>query len=235
MYPIRPCHPFPKYPLVWLGLAMALFLGSCSQEPFQSPPQVAPAPQAKPASVNDKVLRVVTDKKGRHQAKVVQRGDKQVVILDEKPGPEYDRIGAVVFSADGRTLVYEARKGKQQVVVLGEEEWPLKAEVVQDSFRMSPDNKRLALIACANHKYQVMVDGRPDSPFDFVFPPTLKFSPNSKHIGYLALRGGKLQVVVDGKVVGRLDILTEGRQALTESLSRADQADVAQTVGEPPK
>jgi len=177
----------------------------------------------------------VADKSGQHKANVVQRGDKQLVILDERPGPEYDWIGAVAFSADGRTLAYEARKGKQQVVVLGEQEWPLEAEVVQDSLRMSPDNKRLALVACAKNKWQVMVDGRPDPPFDFIFPHTLKFSPKSKHTGYLALSGGKLLVVVDGKVQSRLDILTEGNQALTEFLSRADQADVASTPGESPR
>jgi hypothetical protein len=234
VYPIRPFYLPAKYPLVVLGLAMALFLGSCSQEPSPVPPKGESSSQGQ-LSLADKVLKVVKDRKGRHQAKVVQRGAKQLVVRDSQPGPEYDRIGALAFSADGRILAYEAWKGQQQVVVLGEQEWPLEAEVVQDSFRMSPDSKRLALVACANHKCQVMVDGRPDPPFDFIFPPTLKFSPNSKHIGYLALKGGKLLVVVDGKVVDHLDILTEGSQALKESLSRADQADVAQTPGEPAK
>jgi len=218
-----------------LGLAVALFLGSCSQEPSQSPPQVAPASQAEPAPVTDQVLRAVTDKSGRHKAQVVQRGDKQLVILDERPGPEYDRIGIIAFSADGRSLAYEALKGKQKIVVLDEQEWPLDVDMVQDSFTLSPDNKRLALVACSRGKCLVMVDGRPDPPFDHVFLETIRFSPDSQHTGYLAIKGKKLQVVVDGKVREQMDILTEGNKALTEFLSRADQADVAQTPGESPK
>jgi hypothetical protein len=231
--PIQPFYSPSKYPLVVLGVAIVMLLGGCSQEPSPSPPKGESSQgQLSPA---DKVLKVVKDRKGRHTARVVQRGAKQLVVRDEQPGPEYDQIGAIAFSADGRILAYEARKGKQQVVVLGEQEWPLEAEVVQDSFRMSPDSKRLALIACAKNKWQVMVDGRPDPPFDFIFPQTLEFSPDSKHIGYLALKVGKLLVVMDGKVQSHLDILTEGSKALTEFLSRADQADVAQTPGEPPK
>lgn len=232
--PRRPPLP-PKYPLIALGLAVALLLGGCSQEPSQSPPRVSPASQAKPAPVTDQVLRSVTDKKGRNQAKVVQRGAKQLVILNDQAGPEYDRIGIITFSADGRSLAYEAVKGKQKVVVLDEQEWPLDVDMVQDSFTLSPDNKRLALVACSRGKCLVMVDGRPDPPFDHVFLETIRFSPDSQHTGYLAIKGEKLQVVVDGKVRGQMDILTEGNKALTEFLSRADQAEVAPTPGESPK
>ena len=235
VYPIRPFHTSPKYTLVLLGLTVTLLLGSCSQESPQSPRQVAPASQANPAPVPDQILRAVTDKSGRHKAKVVQRGDKQLVILDERPGPEYDRIGIIAFSADGRSLAYEAMKGKQKVVVLDEHEWPLDVDMVQDSFTLSPDNKRLALVACSRGKCLVMVDGRPDPPFDHVFLETIRFSPDSQHTGYLAIKGKKLQVVVDGKVQEQMDILTEGNKVLTAYLSRADQADVAQTPGEPPK
>ena len=215
MKPTRHNALAPKISLAFLWVTVALLLGSCSQEPAGSS---APAPAQPP----EKVLKVVQDRENRHTAWVVQQGDKQVVIRDGQPGPEYDRIGAVAFSADGSTLAYEAMKGKQRVVVLDDQEWPLDAEMVQDSFRMSPDHKRLALIACARNKCQVMVDGRPDPPFDFVFPNTLKFSPTSKHTGYLALKGEKLLVVVDGQVRGHLDILTEGNKALTGFLSQAD-------------
>lgn len=201
-----------KYPLVVLGLAVAFLLGGCGQEPAGS---TAPSPAP------EKVLRIVKDRKGRHTARVVQQGAKQLVLRDGEPGPEYDRIGAVAFSADGRTLAYEALKGKQKVVVLDEQEWPLDAEVVQGSLTMSPDSKRLALVACAKDKCQVMVDGRPDPPFDYVFPDTLRFSSDSRHTGYLAFKGKRLQVVVDGRVRDRLDILTEGNKALTEYLYQA--------------
>ncbi len=223
-----PNRPFPlatKKPLVVLSLAIAVFLGGCSQEPAGS---AAPSPPPSP----EKVLKTVQDRKGQHTARVVQQGAKQLVLRDGKPGPEYDRIGAVAFSADGRTLAYEAIKGKQRVVVLDDQEWPLDADVVQGSITMSRDSKRLALVAYAKDKYQVMVDGRPDPPFDYVFPATLRFSPDSRHTGYLALKGKKLQVVVDGKVRERLDILSAGDQALMEYLSRAESAAAAATAGE---
>ena len=97
---------------------------------------------------------------------------------------------------------------------------------------MSPDNKRLALVACSRGKCLVMVDGRPDPPFDHVFLETIRFSPDSQHTGYLAIKGKKLQVVVDGKVREQMDILTEGNKVLTEYLSRAESAEAPKTGGE---
>jgi hypothetical protein len=165
---------------------------------------------------------------------VVQRGDKRLVLRDGQPGLEYNQIGEVAFSADGRSLAYEAQKGKSRVLVLDGREWPLQAEVVHGSLLVSPNNKRLALVACAKDKCQVMVDGRPHPPFDFVITETLKFSRNSQHTGYLALKGGKLQVVVDGKVLSQLGILSEGNKALQESMTQAENAD-AEENGEDKK
>ncbi len=158
-----------------------------------------------------------------------------VLLRDGQSGPEYDQIGEVAFSIDGRSLAYEAQKGKSRVLVLDGREWPLEAEVVQGSLMVSPDNKRLALVAVAQDKWQVMVDGRPDPPFDFVIAETLKFSRNSKHSGYLALKGAKLQVVVDGKTQAQFDILGEGNKSLEEFLSQAEQADLEKNGEEPKK
>jgi len=225
--------------LVLAGFSLALLFLGCSQEPAnspspapppppaQSPPQVEPPPQVKPGPVSEQVLKVVRDPSGRHYARVVQREDKQVVIRDGKPGPEYDQVGEVAFSAGGESLAYEAQRGNQHLMVLDDREWPLKAEVVQESFQVSPDNKRLALVTWHQDKWQVMVDGRPDPPFDFIFIETLKFSPNSSHIGYLALKGSKLAAVVDGKPKGQWDILNLGAKPLEDLLSRADDADAA--------
>ena len=94
-------RPFlaPKYSLAFWGLTIALLLGGCSQEPAgspnpsqpspadQAPPTVGPPSQAQPAPA-DKVLKVVKDKRGRHIARVVQRGDKRVVLRDGRPGTE---------------------------------------------------------------------------------------------------------------------------------------------------
>jgi hypothetical protein len=230
--------------LLLAGLTLTLLVGGCSQEPAvppknpASPPPPAPSPpQVEPpfpdltAPETESVLKVVQDQSGRHHAQVVQRQDKQVVIRDGQPGPAYDWVGEVAFSADGESLAYEAKKGSEQVMVLDDREWPLKAVVVQDSIRVSPNHQRLALAARHQDKWQAMVDARPDSPVDFIFMETFRFSPNSRHLGYLALKGNKLVAVVDGKVRGQWDILALGDQALDEALSRTDKADVARQKG----
>jgi glucose/arabinose dehydrogenase len=229
----------PKHSLAFWGLSLALLLAACSQEPAgspspASPPPPAPSPpqvespsQVDPALGPEPVLKVVQDPSGRHHAQVVQRQDQQVVIRDGQPGPAYDWVGEVAFSADGESLAYVAKKGRERVMVLDDREWPLKAAVVQDSLKVSPDHRRLALAARHQEKWQVMVDGRPDPPFDFIFMETFRFSPDSRRVGYLALKGNKLAAVVDGKVRGQWDILALGDKALKEALSRTDNVDVA--------
>lgn len=190
----------------------------------QTPPQVEPPSPARTGTPKEEVLKAVKDRSGRHTAQVVQRGDKQVVIRDGQSGLEYDQVGEVAFSADGNSLAYEAKQGEAHLLVLDGREWPLNAEVVQGSLKVSPDNLRLALAARAGGKWQVMVNGRPDPPFDFVFTETLKFSPDGKHFGYLALKEEKLQVVVDGQVKRQLEVLTEGKEALADTLSLYEDA-----------
>ncbi len=227
--------------VAFFGATMAVLLGGCSQEPAgsatstppppaPSPPQVESPSQADPTPLADQILKVVKDRSDRHTAQIVQRGTKQVVILDGQSGPEYDQIGEITFSADGNALVYEVKKGKEHLVVLDGKEWPLKAQVVQESFLLSPDNKRLALVAWHQDKWRVMVDGRPDPPLDFIFINTLKFSPNSKHTGYLALMGGKLTVLVDGKIRGQWDILATGNKALEELFKQAEDTEAPAKV-----
>lgn len=226
------------------GLTLTLLVGGCSQEPAAAPPNPAspPAPAPSPPLVEppfsgltapetEAVLKVVQDQSGRHHAQVVQRQDKQVVIRDGLPGPPYDWVGEVAFSADGESLAYEAKNGREQVMVLDDREWPLKAVVVHDSIRVSPDHKRLALAARHQDKWQAMVDARPDPPVDFIFMETFRFSPNSRHLGYLALKGNKLVAVADGTVRGRWDILALGDRVLDEALSRTDNAAVAGQKG----
>jgi len=234
---IRRSWSFPKNTLAFWGVTLALLLFACGQEPAQpsakpepppaaqTPPKVGPPSQAKTAPVPEKVLKVVKDRSGKHTARVMQRGDKQVVVRDGQAGPEYDEVGEVAFSADGRTLAYEAQKGEVRVLVLDEREWLLEAAVAHGSLKVSPDNRRLAMVARTKDRWQVMVDGKPDPPFDFVFTDTLRFSPDSKRLGYLALKGEMLHVVVDGQALYQLNIMIAGEKALKESLSKTKAAE----------
>jgi ribosomal protein S18 acetylase RimI-like enzyme len=229
-----------RRPALTAIIALALLLSGCGPEPAsppspppptdQPPPQVGPPAEAEPDPITDQILRVVKDPSGRHTAEVVERGDKNLVIRDGQPGPEYDLVGEVAFSADGNSLAYEARRGKDHVVVLDGREVPIKADVVQNSFKVSPDHKRLALATFAKDAWLVLVDGRPHPAFDFVFIDTLAFSPDSRRLGYLALKSGKLLVVVDGKVWQKLEIVPQGNKILQDYLKQAEK-----TEGIPPQ
>lgn len=191
--------------LVLGSAALALVLPAC-----QHPPE--PARSEKPP---EKVLRVVKAPKGGGVAEVIQRGERQLVRVEGLAGPEYEEITGLAFMTDGHQLVYEGRRGGRWFLVLDGKEWPMDAEVVHDSIRVSPDYRRLALLGHQDGKWQAMVDGRPHPPFQFIWAETLQFSPDSQHVGYLALDGNTLAVVVDGKVAQRFDILKKGKETLT--------------------
>ncbi len=199
--------------LTLFSAAMTFGLAAC-----QAPPE-----PARPAGSPEKVLRVVRAPEGNHTAEVVQRGDRLMVRLDGVPGREYEEIAGLTFMAEGH-LAYEAKREGRRLLVLDGQEWPLDADVVHDSIRVSPDHRRLALLGYQGGQWQAMVDGRPHPPFQFIWAETLQFSPDSQHVGYLALEGDKLAVVVDGKVRRRLDILKEGKQDLTGFLKNPGEA-----------
>ncbi|MBW1990646.1 MAG: hypothetical protein JRI59_00680 [Deltaproteobacteria bacterium] len=167
----------------------------------------------------EKVLKVVQAPKSKKRAEIVQRGPRQLVRVDGIAGPEYDEIAGLTFMVDGHHLAYEAKREGKWLLVLDGKEWPLEAEVVHGSIKVSPDYRRLALVGYYRGKWQAMVDGRPGPPFDFIWKETLGFSPDSKHVGYLALEGSRVAVVVDGRVRRRLEVLKQGKEALSDLLT----------------
>ncbi|MDI6854233.1 MAG: hypothetical protein QME75_11605 [Deltaproteobacteria bacterium] len=205
-----------KLKLGTICLATALLaVQACSQPPAESPKQEGPP---------EKVLKVVKAPDSLRTAEIVQRGDKRLVRVDGIPGPEYEDISGLTFMVDGHHLAYEAKREGKRLLVLDGDEWPLKAQVAQDSMKVSPDYRRLALVAVDGGDWQAMVDGRPHAPFQYIWVETLQFSLDSQHLGYLALEGQKLAVVVDGKVKQRLEILKEGKEALRELLTEPQDA-----------
>jgi len=185
----------------------------------QSPPRLGPPTMEPPRPPAEEILKVVHDRKGRHTAQVIRRGDRQLVLRDGRPEPEYDRVGEISFSEDGSSLAYEARRGEERFLVVDGQELPLKATIFPGSLKLGPDNRRLALVAQAGSQWQVLVDGCPGPPFDFIFTDSLKFSPDGRRFGYLALKEAKLQVVVDHIIRRELDILAEGAEVLADTLS----------------
>jgi hypothetical protein len=205
-----------KLKLRTLCLATALLAVQACSRPSTEPPKQAEPPE--------KILKVIKAPDSLRTAEIVQRGDKRLVRVEGIEGPEYEDIEGLTFMVDGHNMAYEAKRSGKWLLVLDGKEWPLKAEVAQGSIKVSPDYRRLALVAFSDGAWQAMVDGSPHSPFQFIWVDTLQFSLDSRHLGYLALEGQKLAVVVDGQVKQRLEILREGQEALKDHLKEPQDA-----------
>ena len=69
---------------------------------------------------------------------------------------------------------------------------------VVESFKISPDNRRMACAATVGNKWFVIVDGVGGKEYDGIGNSTPIFSPDSKRVAYAAAVGSKSLVVVDG-------------------------------------
>jgi len=67
-----------------------------------------------------------------------------------------------------------------------------------DTFRISPDGKRVAYVAQIDDQQFVIVDGIEGKPFDEIIKWSLIFSWDSKRFAYIAKEDNKQIVVVDG-------------------------------------
>lgn len=73
------------------------------------------------------------------------------------------------------------------------------------TFRVSPDNKRIAYGVDIGNKRFVVVDGKEEKKYDNIGIDTLIFSPDSRRLAYAARIGNKECVIVDGKVEKQYD------------------------------
>ena len=82
---------------------------------------------------------------------------------------------------------------------------------IKESFKVSPDSKRVAYAAGVGDKWFVVVDGKEEKQYDGIGEGTPIFSPDSKRVAYAAQVGNKRFVVVDGKEEKQYDgIVTIG-------------------------
>jgi dipeptidyl aminopeptidase/acylaminoacyl peptidase len=82
---------------------------------------------------------------------------------------------------------------------------------IQESFKVSPDSRRVAYMAQEGNKQFVVVDGKEEKKYDGIGEGTLIFSPDSRRVAYVAQEGNKWVVVVDGKEEKKYDgIVTLG-------------------------
>ncbi len=79
-----------------------------------------------------------------------------------------------------------------------------------DSFRVSPNGRRVAYLTQAGDKQSAVVDGKEGREYDGIGTGTLIFSPDSKRQTYSACVGEKWLVVVDGKEGKPYDGIAKG-------------------------
>lgn len=136
--------------------------------------------------------------------RLLERGNKQMVVIDGRLGPAYDEIGQdefrykTPFSPDRKRVAYAARRGKKWMVVVDGREG--KAYDGIDDLLFSPNSKHFSYIAYSAAKGGqsfVVRDGLESKPFDnSILSPI--FSPDSQHLAYI-LRGEGDAVVRDGQ------------------------------------
>lgn len=136
---------------------------------------------------------------GRRVAYVAQRGEKFLVVVDDKEGPEYDRIrvGAPDFSPDSRRVAYFAeRGGKTFAVVDGKESKPFDS-TSSNAPIFSPDSRHVIYLAGHGKQTHVVTDDVEIVQPEYVGEP--EFSKTGKRMAYVLAHKDQWQVVTDGK------------------------------------
>jgi len=136
---------------------------------------------------------------GLRVAYVARRGEKFLVVVDGKEGPEYERIrvGAPSFSPDSRRVAYFAeRAGKTLAVIDGIESKPFDRSSSATPI-FSPDSRRVVYLANHGKGTHIVIDGVETVEPEYVGEP--RFSKTGKRMAYVVVRQDKWYVVTDGK------------------------------------
>ena len=72
------------------------------------------------AAVYDGIGLITFSPDGKRAAYQAKKGSAQLLVADDREGPEFEEVGNPVFSADGKHLAYRVKKtGKWSVLVDG--------------------------------------------------------------------------------------------------------------------
>jgi hypothetical protein len=130
---------------------------------------------------------VLQSKDGKHSATIVAKDGKQAVVYDDVEGPAYKEVSDGYLSVDGVTLAYHGyNSDEQQFVVIGEKRNGPYTSI--GSWIISPDGKRLAVIANRKDKMMIVCDGVEGPAYEYISYRTA-FSHDSRHFAYVGVNG----------------------------------------------
>jgi len=96
---------------------------------------------------------------GSHVAYVAEQGDKQLVVVDGRPGSTYDMIFWREFSYDSQHVAYEAKQGDKWFIVVDEKLGPAYDGIKPFSQIFSHDSQHVVYTAKQGNKWLVVRDG----------------------------------------------------------------------------
>lgn len=155
-------------------------------------------------------------------AYVAQRGNKQMVVVDHKPGPEYDQVGTIprngfeelgagpLFSPNSRRWAYLAVKSyesaspqthwiRKMVAVIDGEEGPEYRKITRGPV-FNPNSRYVAYVAekgtATEPKQCLVMDNEEGPEYDRIRHGPV-FSADGRHVAYVAEKDGKRMAVLD--------------------------------------
>lgn len=143
---------------------------------------------------------------GKHYAFEARRGNKVLLVIDEKETPEFDETTLVVFSPDGSRVAYAGRFGQKQYLTIdgSTSEYDQIGPVV-----FSGDSRHVAAAVQKAGHSTILLDGKAVFNLDGL-PRRLEFIPGSEgRIAFLTQKGPGWAAVIDGVTQKTFDDIGE--------------------------
>jgi hypothetical protein len=127
---------------------------------------------------------------GKKEASLIKEAYTFLSELD-KAG-ELEKFGAGI-TAQAEAKSSSLKVSKRLIAEISD------STILNSTFTVSPDSKRLVYVSAVGNKRSVVVDGKEEKQYDGIGKGYPIFSPDNNHVAYSARTGNKWFVVVDGK------------------------------------
>ncbi len=131
--------------------------------------------------------------------RAVERGGKELVILNGVAHEKYSRVSTLTFSPNSKHFAYEAIKKGKKIIVLGGVEQEQKYDAVfMPTF--SPDSKQFVYGVRQGTQRFIVLNGTKTEEKEYARVSDFTFSPDSQRFAYVAWpwQGDERFVVLDG-------------------------------------